>query len=140
MMPPSSGKGFAMTIRFALIPFALAALAGPASAQPWAGETGLEDALEGRTPGRPTQCLAISRVRSSTIVDGTAILFRVGNTIYVNRPRAGAGRLDNDDMIVNRTAAMRLCRGDPVRTRDPHTGTFRGAIILGAFVPYRRGD
>lgn len=113
--------------------------ATPITAQPWSGETGLEQAIEGRSPGRPVQCIALSRVRSSTIVDGTAILYRVGNTLYVNRPRAGASRLDNDDLIVNRSSSTRLCRGDPVRTQDPYTRAFRGAIVLGEFVPYRRG-
>lgn len=128
-----------MQIRFATLFATLILAAAPLAAQPWSGEAGLEQAVEGRLPGRPIQCLTLSRVRSSTIVDETAILFRVGNTIFVNRPRAGANRLDGDDTIVNRSASTRLCRGDPVRTRDPYTGAFRGAIILGEFVPYRRG-
>jgi len=113
--------------------------ATPVAAQPWSGEPGLEQAIEGYSPGQPVQCIALSRVRSSTIVDGTAILYRIGNTLYVNRPRAGASRLDNDDLIVNRSASTRLCRGDPIRTQDPYTRAFRGAIVLGEFVPYRRG-
>lgn len=119
--------------------FAILLTAGTAAAaQPWSGESGLEQAVEGRSPGSPVQCIALSRVRSSTIVDGTAILYRIGDTLYVNRPRAGASRLDNDDMIVNRSSSSRLCRGDPVRTQDPYTRAFRGAIVLGEFVPYRR--
>lgn len=114
-------------------------LASPAAiAQPSSPEDELERALEGLVAERPVQCISLSRVRSSTVIDGTAILYRVGSAIYVNRPRSGANRLDRDDMLVTRTAASRVCRGDPVRTRDPHTGVFRGAIILGEFVPYRR--
>jgi len=114
-------------------------LASPAAAaQTSSPEDELERALEGRVAESPVQCITLSRVRSSTVIDGTAILYRTGSAIYVNRPRAGAERLDRDDTLVTRTSTARVCRGDPVRTRDPYTGAFRGAIILGEFVPYRR--
>ena len=134
----ASRKGFTMKTRISILSASLLIAATPLAAQPWSGETGLEQAVEGRNPGAPVQCIALSRVRSSTIVDGTAILYRIDDTLYVNRPRAGASRLDNDDLIVNRSASTRLCRGDPVRTQDPYSRAFRGAIVLGEFVPYRR--
>ncbi len=127
-----------MKIRNATLSALLLVTATAVAAQPWSGEDGLEQAVEGRSAGEPVQCITLSRVRSSTIVDGTAILYRIGDTVFVNRPRAGANRLDNDDLIVNRSASTRLCRGDPVRTQDPYSRAFRGAIVLGEFVPYRR--
>ena len=126
-----------MKTRFTLAASALALAAAPLMAKP-ADDEGLDRLLTGRSAGQAVPCLTMSQVRSSTVVDGIAIVYRVGSTIYVNRPRAGAERLDRDDTIVTQTAASRICEGDPVRTRDPYTGVFRGAITLGEFVPYRR--
>lgn len=127
-----------MNLPIKLAAAGLLATATAATGQSPDPEGELERALAGRVADRPVQCLALSRIRSSTVIDGTAILYRVGTAIYVNRPRAGAERLDRDDMIVNRSASTRLCRGDPVSARDPHSGAYRAAIILGEFVPYRR--
>lgn len=127
-----------MNLPVKLFATSLLAAATAATAQSSDHEAELERALEGLIAERPVQCLVLARVRSSTVIDGTAILYRVGSAIYVNRPRAGAERLDRDDLIVSQTPTARLCRGDPVRTQDPHTGVFRGALVLGEFVPYRR--
>ena len=55
--------------------------------------------LEGRVAGEPQDCIYLPRIRSSQIIDGTAIVYDAGSTIYVNRPRNGADTLDDDDII-----------------------------------------
>jgi hypothetical protein len=115
-----------------------AMLASPALANP-DGEAQLERALEGRVAGTPVDCISMSRMSSSQIIDDTAILYRVGSTIYVNRPRAGTEQLNRFDTMVNRlTGSNQLCSIDTVRTVDLTTGVPRGVILLGEFVPYRR--
>jgi hypothetical protein len=126
-----------MKTRFTLAASALAIAATPLLAKS-PDDAALDRLLDGRTAGQAVPCLTLSRVRTSTVVDGVAIVYRVGNILYVNRPRVGADRLDQDDTIVNRTAATQICEGDPVQTQDRFTGTLRGAITLGEFVPYRR--
>ncbi len=112
--------------------------AGPALAANPQGEAQLERALAGRVAGEPVRCISLHNSSSSTIIDDTAILYRVGSTIYVNRPRAGAESLDRSDTMVNRLWGSQLCSIDTVRMIDPHTGFFRGIVFLGEFVPYRR--
>ncbi len=101
-------------------------------------EQQLERALEGRVAGEPVNCVNLRTVRNSRIIDRTAILFDAGGTIYVNRPRSGAESLDRDDTQVVRSFSNQLCSIDTIRMVDPVSGTFRGSVFLGEFVPYRR--
>lgn len=119
---------------------AVAAMTGAAAnAAPADREAELERALRGRVAGEPVQCIDLHRVQSSSVITDTAILYRSGRTIYVNRPDSGADSLDRSDTIVTRLAGSnRLCNIDTVTMVDPVSGTFRGVVFLGEFVPYRR--
>lgn len=101
-------------------------------------EAQLARALEGRTAGAPVDCINLQFVRSSRIIDDTAILYEVGSTIYVNRPRAGRESLDRWDTLVTRTHDSRLCSIDTVRLYDSASRFETGFVFLGEFVPYRR--
>lgn len=102
-------------------------------------EAELARALQGRVAGEPVDCIDLYRVRSSRIIDDTAILYDAGSVIYVNRPDNGAGQLDRSDTMVNRlVGSNRLCSIDTVTMIDPVSGSFRGVVFLGEFVPYRR--
>lgn len=115
------------------------AVASPAQAdQRRSPEQQLERALEGRVPGEPVNCVSLRSVRNSRIIDGTAILFDAGSTIYLNRPRFGAESLDRDDTQIVRSFGGQLCSIDTIRMVDPVSGMFRGSVFLGEFVPYRR--
>jgi hypothetical protein len=123
-----------------LIPLIAGSLlfASPAFADP-RGEAELERALAGRVAGEPVDCISLFGSNSSQVIENTAILYRVGGTIYVNRPRAGADSLDRDDTMVNRLFGdSRLCSIDTVRMVDLRTGFQTGIVFLGEFVPYRR--
>lgn len=98
----------------------------------------LDRALAGRVAGEPVSCIDLHRVTSSQVIDGTAILYRVGSTIYVNRPDNGADSLDDRDTMVTRTFSTQLCDVDTVTMVEPVSRTFRGIVFLGEFVPYRR--
>ena len=101
-------------------------------------EARLARALEGRVAGAPVDCISLNRVRSSQIIDETAILYEIGDTIYVNRPRAGSRSLDRWDILVTRTFNTRLCSIDAVRLYDSASRFQTGTVFLGEFVPYRR--
>ena len=111
----------------------------PAQAAPESkGEAKLARLLEGRVAGEPVSCIQLSRITSSQVINDTAIVYRTGSTLYVNRPRAGAGSLSDWDVLVTRTTIDQLCSIDTVQTVDSSQGFLTGVVFLGEFVPYRR--
>ena len=130
--------------KFALATFALAAataalLTGPAlQAKPrLTPEQRLDKLLEGREAGRPQSCISQFDTRDMEVLDKTAIVYRSGGTVWVNRP-ANAEDLDSDDILVTHPTGSQFCRLDIVNTVD-RTGHFTtGFISLGDFVPYKR--
>lgn len=100
-------------------------------------EQQLEKLLEGRVAGKPTTCIAMSDTRDMEIIDGVALVYRSGSTLYVNRPK-NPEDIDSDDILVIRPSGSQLCRLDIVQTVD-RVGQFTtGFINLNEFVPYRR--
>lgn len=101
-------------------------------------EQQLEQALRGRVAGEPVSCINLRRVRNSQVIDRTAILYDTGGTIYVNRPRAGSESLNDWGTQVVRSFNGQLCSIDTLTMIDRGSGSFRGIVFLGEFVPYRR--
>src|ERR1700712_312523 len=113
----------------------------PAAAAPRLhGEAQLAKLIEGRTAGKPVDCIDLSRVYSTQIVDETAIVHESGPTLYVNRPRAGADSLDSGDTMVLKPFDHRLCSVDTVQMYEQGARFFRGSVFLGDFVPYTRSE
>lgn len=120
---------------------AAAIIAAPASALAGKRDTPeqeLAKMLEGRVQGKPVNCIPLSNTRESTIIDGKAIVYRVGGKLYVNDLKGNAGRLDDDDILVTRTFSSQLCRNDVVTLIDRGSQIQHGFVILGNFVPYAR--
>ncbi|HEY0012824.1 MAG TPA: hypothetical protein VGB79_08230 [Allosphingosinicella sp.] len=122
----------------ALAALASAAVPAAASAERASPEVQLARAVEGRVEGEPIRCLNNLRFTSTRIIDGTAIVYESGGTLWVNRPRGGARGLDRWDVLVTRQFSNELCSGDVVRLYDSSTRMETGAVFLGDFVPYRR--
>ena len=101
-------------------------------------EAQLARALAGRVAGEPVNCIDLHRIRSSRVIEHTAILYDAGSVIYVNRPRNGADQLNRFDTLVTRTPSTQLCSVDVVHTVDLSSNTFTGSVFLDEFVPYRR--
>ena len=113
--------------------------AGSAAAAPnEPGEAKLARALQDRTAGKPLDCLTLRYAQSSTVIEGTAIVFESAGTLYVNRPASGAESLSDLRTLFTRSLTGELCRGEPVGMVDTSTGNETGGIILGQFVPYRK--
>jgi len=125
-----------------LIPtlFVAAALAAvPATGrEKLAPEDQLAKLLEGRVAGKPQNCIPLSTTQSSQIIDKTAIVYRVGSTLWVNRPKGGAESLDDDDILVLKTSGSQLCSIDTLELHDRTSHMYSGFVSLGEFVPYRR--
>lgn len=116
---------------------AAALVATPALAQNNA-DAALQKALAGRVAGAPVNCIQLRGIGSSRIIEGRAIIYQVGSTLYVNTPRAGAGDLDDDAILVTETHGSQLCSIDTVRLVDRGTKFPRGFVSLGKFVPYTK--
>ena len=113
--------------------------AAPAGAAPRLDpEQRLARAIEGRVAGEPVRCLNLRNIRSSRIIDRTAIIYEAGSTLYVNRPRAGRESLDQWDVLVTRPFGSQLCSVDVVHLYDTASRIQTGFVFLGDFVPYRK--
>jgi hypothetical protein len=128
-------------MRLGITILAGAALLGlaPAHAEADRGAAELAKLLEGRTAGEPVKCLNQRDIRSTRIIDGTAIVYETsGDVLYVNTPKAGARSLDKWDVLVTDTHSSRLCDIDVVRLYDPTSRMQSGFVNLSQFVPYRK--
>ena len=100
------------------------AIAALASATPALANDGnspdaeLAKLLEGRVAGEPVNCISLNSVTSSTVIEGKAIVYQIGTKLYVNEPRSGADRLDDDDVLLTRNYGSQLCRIDSVQLID----------------------
>ncbi len=124
-----------------LISFGIGALLLSASAvqaaprlQP---EQELARLVQGRVAGEPVDCVNLRNVRSTRIIDRTAIVYDVGGTLYVNRPQSAEG-LDKWDTLVTKTHSSELCSIDVVQLYDTASRMWTGSVFLGDFVPYKR--
>ncbi|HEY0595818.1 hypothetical protein [Sphingopyxis sp.] len=103
-----------------------------------APEDQLAKLLKDRVAGEPQDCITLSSINSSQVIDKTAIVYRSGSTLWVNRPEGGASSLDDDDILVTKTTGSQLCSIDTVELRDRTSRMYSGFVSLGKFVPYRR--
>ncbi len=102
------------------------------------GEKRLAKLLEGRVAGEPVSCIRTMRNIQMQAIDGTAYVYGLGKTIYVQRTRSPESIDDNDTLVTNRFNSSELCRVDNATTIDPFTGTFTGVVFFDDFVPYTR--
>ncbi|WP_234030247.1 hypothetical protein [Erythrobacter mangrovi] len=122
---------------------ALTLLAAPAladeheQAEMTKGEAKLAKLLEGRVAGEPTNCIRTFGSRNITQIDGTALVYKDGKTIWVNRTRTPDAIDDSEIMVIKRFDGTNLCRTDHITLVDRLSGSFSGIIILDDFVPYR---
>jgi hypothetical protein len=101
-------------------------------------EARLAKVLDGRIAGEPVDCIQLSRIHSTQVIDHTAIIYDAGSTLYVNRPRAGLESLDRWDTLVTKSFSSQLCSVDVVRLFETGSRMETGAVFLGEFVPYRK--
>lgn len=101
------------------------------------GEEKLARMLEGREAGKPVSCIISSQATETRVIDKTAIVYRIGGTLYVNRP-TNADTLDDDDILVTKLHTGQLCRLDTVQLHDRSSFFWNGFVGLQDFVPYRK--
>jgi len=127
----------------ALVATGIAAIAVLCAPPLWAGEKlsgeeRLAKLIEGKVAGEPEACIHAPNSMQLEVIDKTALVYKSGSTIYVNRP-ANAKDLSSGDVLVIDRLAHQLCKTDMVQTRSQGSMSFyTGSIFLGEFVPYRK--
>ena len=130
-------------IKLIAAPLAAAAMlvaptAGAEDSAATEGEIKLAKMLEGRVAGEPQSCINVRPNYDLKMIEGTALVYKSGSTLYVNVP-SNAEAIDNDDALVRRTIfGNRICSTDIITTVNRHAGFYTGNIMLGDFVPYRK--
>ena len=101
------------------------------------GEAKLAKMLEGRVAGEPERCIRTTPSRGLTKIDDTALVYKSGDTIWVNRTRTPHAIDDNDYLVIRKFSGTQLCRSDQITTYSRAGNFFSGVIFLDDFVPYR---
>lgn len=102
------------------------------------GAEQLAKLLEGRTAGEPQSCIFTSGTNNLTVIDKTALVYRSGGKLWVNRT-ANPQDIDDDDiLVIRRFSGSSLCKQDQVTLADRVSGMFSGVLFLGDFVPYEK--
>jgi hypothetical protein len=97
----------------------------------------LAEMLDGRVAGEPESCIPFTATDRSEVLDGTAIVYRRGNTVWVNVPRNPEQLDDNDTLVIKRRGSS-LCKQDMIFTTDTQGRFYTGSVMLNDFVPYRK--
>lgn len=135
-----------MLKRLVLSAAAIGALAGPVAAQTaeapaqTRGEAKLAKMLEGRVAGEPERCIRTFGSKSLTQIDDTALVYKDGDTVWVNYTRSPDSIDDGDYLVIKKFDATSLCRSDQITTYSRTGNFFSGVIFLDDFVPYRKAD
>ncbi|WP_114520954.1 hypothetical protein [Altererythrobacter sp. ZODW24] len=104
------------------------------------GQVELAELTEGRVAGEPVRCVSPHTNQQFTIIDGTALYLKRGNTIYVNVPSYPDSLDDDDVLLIEYRGTSQLCRNQPIKMLDRGSGFLRGVISLNDFVPYKKMD
>ena len=115
-------------------------LAGCAASNggPGERETDLSRELAGRTAGEPRDCVSASIGSNLTVRDRQTLVYRQGDTIWVNRLESACPGLDPMSRLIVVVHGGRYCRGDRVRGQEPGMSIPGPTCPLGRFTPYRR--
>ena len=117
-----------------LLPLLLlaACAAGPA------GQADLSRELGGRSAGAPQNCVPAAAGDSLVARDSQTLVYRRGDTIWVNRLAAPCPGLNPMSTLVVEVHGSSHCRGDPVRAVEPGRSLPGPICLLGSFTPWRR--
>jgi hypothetical protein len=100
-------------------------------------EAKLAQRLEGRTAGEPVSCIPLVQSNRLEVIEGVALVYDAGDTLYVARP-TDPETLRNDDIVVIDRHGSQLCDTDVTRTIDRNGGYMTAVIFLKKFVPYKK--
>ncbi len=101
-------------------------------------EADLSGELAGRSAGPPEECVSASSVGSLVPRDSRTLVYRSGDTIWVNRLAADCPGLRPMSSLIVEAHGSSYCRGDRFRAAEPGSSIPGPACVLGSFTPWRR--
>jgi hypothetical protein len=131
-------KTLATILSGAALALAATAAVAAGSGHNDAGEARLAHMLEGRTAGEPVSCINTVRSNKMEVIDGVAVVYDAGKTIYVARPTDPRMLGRHDALVLDRFSPIRLCVQEPMKTIDRTDGFHTGVVFLQDFVPYTK--
>lgn len=117
-----------------LLPLLLLAACATGSAR----EADLSRELAGRTAGPPRDCVPAAAGDSLVPRDSWTLVYRRGDTLWVNRLAAACPGLNPMSTLVVEVRGSQHCRGDPLRAVEPGQAISGPTCVLGPFTPWRR--
>ncbi|MEA3053570.1 MAG: hypothetical protein QOG72_2473 [Sphingomonadales bacterium] len=122
-----------------LLPLLLLSTACVATrAGPSGGEAEPQLELAGRIAGAERDCVAMSSGANLVPRGRRTLVYRDGDTIWVNRLAASCPGLDEMSQILIEVHASQYCRGDHFQALDSGQSVPGPVCVLGSFTPYRR--
>lgn len=111
-----------------------------AQARADADRVALGKKLAGLSPAEKTDCLDNYRITPASLsANGPALVYRVSDRLtYVNETGGGCEAVGRGDILVTRSNAGELCRGDIGHTVAPGSSMPTGSCSLGSFTAYRK--
>jgi hypothetical protein len=131
-------KAFPTILAGAALALTATAAVAAGSGRNEAGEARLSRMLEGRTAGEPVSCINTVRSNKMQVIDGVAVVYDAGKTVYVARPTDPRMLGRHDALVLDRFSPVRLCVQEPMRTIDRSDGFPTGVVFLKDFVPYTK--
>jgi len=131
-------KALATILSGSLLALIATAAAASGSGHNEAGEARLARMLKGRTAGAPVSCINTMRSNKMEVIDGVAVVYDDGKTIYVARPTDPRMLGRNDALVLDRFSPSRLCVQESMKTIDRSDGFHTGVVFLKDFVPYTK--
>ena len=113
------------------------ALAADKQSRAEKNEARLAKLLEGRVAGEPVSCIPAFQTNELEVIEGVAMVYGRGETLYVGRPSNPQSLRWDDVVVINRSGGQ-LCNTDIIRTVDRMSGFTTGAVFLDKFVPYKK--
>jgi hypothetical protein len=98
--------------------------------------TDLAEALDGRTAGKPQDCISQNGINGPQIIDARTILYRDGKRIWRNDLQADCLALDPDDIMVVELHGSQICKNDLFRPVDRGSRIPGPYCRFGQFTPY----
>ena len=116
-----------------------AALAADKPTRAEKSEARLAELIKGRAAGTPVNCIPGFKSDQLEVIEGVALVYGRGDTLYVARPSNPQSLRWDDVIIINRTGGQ-LCNTDIARTVDRMSGFTTGVLFIDKFVPYKKPD
>lgn len=98
----------------------------------------LAEALEGRSPGKPVDCVSTTSLNGPQIIDNKTMLYNSGKRVWRQDVVGGCPGMSPFDTIVAELHGSQICRNDRFRAVEPGTVVPGPYCRFGQFTPYTK--